>query len=223
MMAALSCVALARERTRPEAAAMLLLGTLPVFATRICVLILPREALFILPYWMLAMAAGVTQLPTRPLRWAAATALAGLALFGALRPRAPDEGVVTEQSRKWLDAHALPGELVVHAETHSLLFFMWHEPQFENRILEPAGQPAPFFEGGLVVPRSAYISRAEWSRRRAQARSWGVWVNRAVVSHSVITRAGADDAALFRMAAGDSAWSRGSVTVWAFAPLAHRH
>jgi hypothetical protein len=178
--------------------------------------ILPREVLFVVPFWMLLAAAGVERIPLRWGRGAAAAALVAIGVLGAVRPQGLDEAVVTARTLSWVRSHAHPGEPIAHAETHSLLFFLWHAPDLDNRMLEPAGQRVPYFEGGLVVPDSVYVTPEAWARETGE--HWGVWVDRAFVTRGRASRAGAENAEVFRSATSDSAWHLGPVTVWRMGP-----
>ena len=219
-MLILSLIPLARAETRPLAILLWALLVFSPLATRIWVVILPREILFILPLWLLLVAAGLDVVPWRLVQGVVAAGLVAFAAFGALHPTRYVEAVETKQAADFVKAHAQPGDLIVHAEPHSLEFFDYYHPEYRNRVLITAGDHLPFFEGGLGIPESLYISPGEFRiQRLTGARWWGVWVDRALATRGKVWRAGGTMADTIRTAAnGDSLWHQGAVTVWGGAP-----
>jgi hypothetical protein len=125
------------------------------------------------------------------------------------------EAVSAGNAGAWVESHAKPGDLVVHAEPHSLFSFRYAHPSLRNRLLRDPGDRLPFFEGGLIVPDSVYLSPTEWRKEIATGdRWWGVRVDRALATKGKVWRAGAAQAESLRAAAGDSVWSDGPVSVW---------
>ncbi|HTO90085.1 MAG TPA: glycosyltransferase family 39 protein [Candidatus Sulfotelmatobacter sp.] len=215
-MLLLSLIPLARRETRRIAILFWILLLVSPLATRTWVVILPREGLFILPLWLLLVAYGLESLPWAPVRVLIALALVAFAAKGALHPSRYPEAVFTGKAGQFLAARAHAGDLVVHAEPHSLLYFGYYHPEYHNRLLMAPGDHVPFFEGGLGIPESLYITPDRFREERiARGRWWGVWADRAIASKGVVWRAGGSFADTIRVAAGgDSLWHQGVVTVF---------
>jgi mannosyltransferase len=215
-MLLLSLIPLARSETRPLAILLWVLLLVSPLATRTWVVILPREGLFTLPLWLLMVAAGLEAVPWPPVRVVAALGLLGFAVRGAVHPEYYGEALDTGRAAKFVAARARPGDLVVHAEPHSLVFFGYYHPEYRNRLLMSAGDRVPFFEGGLGIPDSLYLTPEAWRKERgAGVRWWGVWADRALATKGQVWRAGGSFADTIRVAAGgDSLWHDGAVTVW---------
>ena len=213
-MLALSVVPFLRKETRRFALFLAPLLLFAPFATKFWVVILPREVIFILPPWLMLVGAGIASL--RPAAVQAAVLAVLLALgVRTLRPLPRyDEILNTRDAERALAPHVPRGGLVLHAETHSLLYFVEYHPEFENRLLLPAGTHVPFFEGGLIVPESLYIDYAAWRAAREAGRPWwGVRDDRALATRGQVWRAGeapAESMAVY----GDTLARAGRVTVW---------
>lgn len=84
-----------------------------------------------------------------------------------------------------IEAHARPGDMVVHADTHSLLFFIQNAPALgRQRILELV--PLPYYEGTAVIADSLVMSANDFARFRASgARWWGVRTHHSGVGSQV--------------------------------------
>lgn len=213
-MLLLSIVPFVRRETRRFAVFLAPLVLLAPFATRFWVVILPREVLFILPLWLLLVAAGIASLPRASAQGALLTALLLLGLR-TLKPLPRFVEIVdTAAAGRALTPVVPAGGLVLHAEPHSLLWFLQYRPRYENRLLLPAGAHVPFFEGGLVVPESLYFSYDAWRAERAAGRPWwGVRVDRALATRGRVWRAGeapAESLAVY----GDTLTRTGRVTLW---------
>ena len=213
-MLALSIVPFLRRETRRFAWFLAPLVLLAPFATRFWVVLLPREILFILPLWLMLVAAGLASLPRATAQGAllAALLLLGLRTLKPL-PRLAEIGETAAAARTL--APLVPGGgLVLHAEPHSLLYFLQYHPRYENRLLLPAGARVPFFEGGLAIPESLYVSYDAWRAERDAGRPWwGVRVDRALATRGQVWRAGeapAESLAVY----GDTLARSGRVTVW---------
>ncbi len=213
-MLLLSIVPFFRRETRRFAWFLLPIVLFAPFATKFWVVILPREILFILPLWLMLVAAGIASLKPTAVQGAL---LAMLLLLGlrALKPLPRyDEVTQTHAAEKALAGTVPVGGLVLHAEPHSLLYFMQYRPQYENRLLLPTGARVPFFEGGLAIPESLYLTYDRWRDERAAGRPWwGVRVDRALATRGKVWRAGqaaADSLAMY----GDTLARAGRVTTW---------
>jgi len=212
----LSLIPLARPATRPLAILLWALLLISPLATRTWVVILPREGLFILPLWLLLVAAGLEAIPWKPAQALVALGLVAFAARGALSLSPYAEAFETGKAGEFVKARAQAGDLVVHAEPHSLVFFDYYYPGFRNRLLMEPGAHVPFFEGGLGIPESLYVTPGEFRTQRLTGAHWsGVWVDRALATRGQVWRAGGSMADTIRVAAGgDSLWHQGAVTVW---------
>ncbi len=217
----LALVPLLRPGTRRIAALLWLLLLLTPFSTRFFLVILPREVLFLAPLLFMLAAGGVAAIPGRLPQGALAALLLAFGIRGSIHPPRFTEAVSTGHAADYVAARARPGELVVHAEPHSLFQFVYQHPELRNRLLRDPGDRLPFFEGGLIVPDSLYLTPAQWRAEiSAETPWWGVWVNRAIAAKGVVRRAGAAQAESLRVALGDSLWHEGPVTVWESRALA---
>jgi uncharacterized membrane protein len=185
------------------------------FSTRVWVVLLPREVLFLVPVLMLLVAGGIAAVPWRAVRWVLGAMVVAFGVRAAIHSPRFGEAVSAGNAGAWVESHAKPGDLVVHAEPHSLFSFRYAHPSLRNRLLRDPGDRLPFFEGGLIVPDSVYLSPTEWRKEIATGdRWWGVRVDRALATKGKVWRAGAAQAESLRAAAGDSVWSDGPVSVW---------
>lgn len=217
-MLALSVVPFVRRDTRRFATFVAPLVLLAPFSTRFWVVILPREVLFVLPLWLMLVGAGLASLPRATARGALFAALLLLGIR-SLKPL-PRFGEIldTAAGARALAPVVPDGGLVLHAEPHSLLYFLQYRPRDENRLLLPAGARVPFFEGGLVIPDSLYFTYDAWRAARKAGRPWwGVRVDRALATRGKVWRAGeapAESLALY----GDTLAQAGRVTMWRSRP-----
>jgi hypothetical protein len=214
VMLPLAVAPLFRAATRRFAIVLWAVLLLTPFSTRVWVVLLPREVLFLVPLLLMLVAGGIAAIPARVPRTALTLLLLALAARGGLRLPRFAEAVATGRAADFVAAHAERGDLVVHAEPHSLFSFLYAHPTLRSRLLREPGDRLPFFEGGLAVPESLYLSSSEWRAERAGHRWWGVWVDRALATKGRVWRAGAAQAESLRAAAGDSLWHDGPVTVW---------
>jgi hypothetical protein len=191
------------------------LCTLPLLATRAWVIILPREATFMIGPWLLLVAAGLVLLPVRGLRWVACALLIAVAGWRLARHHVFPEAVETGRAIEFLRPRVVAGDYVVHAETHSLLAGLTALPHLRHRILVPEGQRVPYFDGGLEVPDSCYLSPAGWTRvSSGLGRWWGLRVDRAFATRGTVSRAGAAGELEIEAARPESTWRFGPITLW---------
>ena len=188
---------------------------LPLFATRAWVVILPREAYYMIGPWMLLAAAGLGSIPGRSTFWVTSALLIAMAGFRVRHLSVFPEAVATGQAVEFAREHSAPGDLIVHAESHSLLSFLMSMPGARNRLLMEPGRRVPYFDGGLAVPESCYLSPEEWQRER-EHRSvwWAVRVDRAYATKGKVSRAGQAAAESIEATHPDSTWQFPPFTVW---------
>jgi len=224
ILAALALLPLLRPGPwRRPASLLWALCVLPLFATRAWVVILPREAFYMITPWMMLAAAGIGTIRSRTAFWTVSVVLVALAGWRARRLNVFPEAVATGQAVEFARERSAPGDLVVHAESHSLLAFLLEMPGARNRLLMEPGHTVPYFDGGLAVPESCYLSPEEWRREREQRRVWwAVRVDRAYATKGTVSRAGAAVAESIAAAHPDSAWSFPPFTVWRGGPMDSR-
>jgi mannosyltransferase len=202
-------------RHRRAIGLLVLLIAFTVPSTRLWALVLTRDMLVVMPFVFLLVALGLERLPGQ-----VAPALASLVLIAIGAREYATHERFTEPLRldlveQIVDQAAHPNDLVLHAETHSLLFFLYYEPGRHNRLLADPGYHVPYFDAGLVIPDSCLITPAEWARQRAAGVDWwGIRVDRAYTTRGHSTRAGARDAAEFDSVAHDRHWNFPPVRVW---------
>ncbi len=203
------------DRARRRAAAIAwTLVLLPPLAIRVLPVSFPNEFLFAAPIWFALVAAGVDGRPLRGLRLALAAVLVALAARWSWQAPPFPEGVALRASLARLAAMRAPGDLVVHAESHSILTALYYDPAGRHRLLLGDGG-TEYFDGGLEIPVSARITTAAFAREvDGGAAWWGVGVDRARVARDQVTRAGAAQARAIAAAAHGRRWIIPPVTLW---------
>ena len=218
LLGGVAAFAVLAPATRAAALGMLMLGTLPVLASRFWVAILPRDMLFLLPPWLLLASAGVSQLPARTVRYGAAVGLLALGAHASWNLPVASELTASAAALHYVQAHAQAGDVIVHAETHSLLFFGYHKashsPHTRDRVLVPQGAAIPYFEGGLSVPDSLRWWPSDLAAARAAGtRMWCVSLDRAFVTRGVVSRATRFADSCFAAAGAESAFAASPLRV----------
>ncbi len=215
----LALLPLLRGPRRQDAALLWMLITLPMLSARAWPFAVTRDFLYAAPFALLLVAAGATSLPGRWARGIVGVLLVALGLRAAALHRKFAEPVALEKVAAVIDANATPSDLVLHAESHSLLYFLFYAPKRRERILVNEGQRVPYFDGGLVIPDSAYITPGEWAREREAGRPWwGVALDRALATGGHVFRASAWGAARMDSTAHLQVWRIPPVTLWQGTP-----
>jgi mannosyltransferase len=181
----LAMLTLLRARHR-RGAILLLAAALPVIALSYVAtqhgahLFTQKYMEFALPLWCALLAGGVVAIGVNVLQIGASVVLALIAAR-SLRAHAPlEEAVELRLAARDLSMVVTPKDLVIHADTHSLLFFLEHEPHMGRQRLLLIDPALPYYEGADVIPDSLRISAAEFERLRgADARWWGVHTHHA--------------------------------------------
>ncbi|HTM57757.1 MAG TPA: glycosyltransferase family 39 protein [Candidatus Udaeobacter sp.] len=165
---------------RPErrAASLLWTCTLPVIVFSYITtqhgahLFTERYMQFVLPAWCILLAAGIIGI-----RWQWFAAVLGIG-FAALAARSLTLHQPFEESRElaladqYVAARARPGDIILTADTHSLLFFVEHEPRLARYRLLLVGGPLPYYEGTAVIPDSLVWKNDDFVRWRAAGGRW---------------------------------------------------
>jgi hypothetical protein len=207
-----------RERGRWAALPWVLCALTPLF-TRAWPWVLTRDMLVVLPFWYLLVAAGLDRS-----RWrGAGLAVAALLLLSGARAwsrhRPFPEPRALARAERVVDARMPPGTVLLHTETHSLLFFRFYRPRDRSLLLFPAGERVPFFDAGLVIPDAWRVSPEAWARRRAAGEPWwGVHLDRAYVTRGVASRAGDRPRRWIDSLATGQRWAFPPAFVWEGAP-----
>lgn len=201
----LALLPLLKRSLRPGAVLLWLLILLPLLEKRWWVVILPREGLLVVSLAAGLVAAGISMIPGRVVRGLLIVALVVVGFRAATRRTAGGEPMALDQLARVIGREIRPGEPIVHAETHSLLFFRHRFPHARNLLLRPSGKPVPYFDAGLVIPDSVYVDAEKFGDiAHGGGRWWGVQVDRAFVTHGVVSRAGSDAIWLMEAAPRDS-------------------
>ncbi len=215
----LAAFALVRTRSRRRVALVLSLAAVPLVLKRVWVVILPPDAFVVIPLLLMAAAAGFAQLPWRAVRWAGGTVALVLALVAAWRAAPSDEVRGAAGALERVREAARPGDVVVHAESHTLLFFLHHAPELRSRLLLRDGERVHYAEGGLVIPDSVLWRARDFDAAAAAGtRLWCVDADRAAVRSGVASRAGAWAVARFHAAAPTALWRRAPVELRVVTP-----
>ncbi len=135
----------------------------------------PRYMFFVLPVWCALLAAGITGLRWSWLRGGLTLAVFALGLRSLALHQPHQESVSLAQAGAYLEKHVRPGDLVFHAETHSMLFFTRYMPRLGRHRLLLANPPLEYYEGALFIPDSVRATPEGFVRaRESRARWWGV-------------------------------------------------
>jgi hypothetical protein len=215
LFGALAIVALADPGRRHRAALLWAVCALTPLFTRAWPWVVNRDMLVVLPFWYVLAAAGLDRLR----RGHAGLVLAGVLLLFGVRSWRLHEPFLEPRSlaraEQVIAAEMPPGTLVVHTETHSLLYFRFYRPNDRNLLLYPAGQRVPFFDAGLVIPPEWLLSPEDWGRGLAAGEPWwGVHCDRAYVTRGVVYRAGERPEHLMDSLATGRRWEFPPVVVW---------
>ena len=179
-LVALMALPLARRGER-AGAALLWCGTFPLIALsyvatqRGAHLFTERYMDFAVPAVCALAAAGILGVRWKAVAIAGALALALAAAVSLARHQPLEEPRELELARADLASRVGPGDVIVHADTHSLLFFVQHAPARASQRILIAGPPLPYYEGTGVIPDSLFLTAPEFDSLRATGtRWWGV-------------------------------------------------
>ncbi len=166
-----------------------------------------KYVLFTLPMVMALVAAGVARLPGRATSTAVGALLAVVALRSTWLHAPHPEAASLALVRSHLAERMRPGDVVFHADTHTLLFAQHYMTQQRHRLLLEQ-QPLPYFEGGLLVPDSTRAQAAELDLAQANGIRWFAMAARPAGLDTRAARAQFDSLAVDRVG------TLGVVTAW---------
>ncbi len=221
VFALLALLALVNAERRWTTALLVMLCCLLPLTTRAWAFVLNRDLLVLVPFWVLLAAAGLEQITWRRAGIVATGLLLLLAARASWMHHRFDEPRELARAASVITRDAPQDAILLHSETHSLLYFAFYQPSARNRLLFPAGQHVHFSDGGLVVDDSLLISPEAFLAERARGVPWwGVHCDRAFVRHGVVERAGQPPEELMDSLATGRHWSFPPVQVWEGAPRA---
>jgi uncharacterized membrane protein len=129
---------------------------------------------WIMPGMCLVAAAGLAGLRTRWLAWVLVTAFVvqGARVIAA----SPDpEADHLAEAQHYLETRVGPGDALVCADSHSLLYLRQHATRLPGAILLLPGEPLHYYEGSLVIPPEwMHQGTALDSLAAARVRWWAV-------------------------------------------------
>ncbi len=218
----LAAIALLDRRRRLAMTMLAMLVVVVVPSTRLWAFVVTRDMMAVAPFVYVMVAAGIERLPGRLTGPVLSLLLLAVAVREVHHHQRDAETLALTLVEDFVHRGTHPDEMVLHAETHSVLFFRYYDPARRNLLLVEPGTRPPYFEGGLVIPDSWLITPSAWAAARdSGAGWWGVRVDRAFTTHGHSTRAGARDAAEFDSLAHDRKWTIPPVEMWHGRP-AHR-
>ncbi len=135
-------------------------------------LFLERYMFFALPSFALLVAAGVAGLPGRWVPAAATVVLLAWAAHALSLHGPQPEATALERADRWLAPRVAPGELVVHADAHSLLYARHYPDDPGTHVLLVTAPRLPYYEGEEVIPASWRITPARFAAEVASGRRW---------------------------------------------------
>jgi hypothetical protein len=221
LTAGLAAIALVRSETR-RGAVLILVACLPLlFATRAWPLVVPRDMLYLLPFAYVLIGMGLIGIGARPVQLGL---LALFLVFAARRVASAQpwaEPLALRRIETRLRATTRPGDLLLHAEPHTLFYFRYHMPEWRNRLLEPPGERVPYFDTGLMIADSTYWTPDDWHAHVAHGGGWiALLADRAFVQYGIPRRAGAWARAQFDSARADTTLQDPPIHLWIGRPAA---
>jgi Dolichyl-phosphate-mannose-protein mannosyltransferase len=214
--AVLALIPLFQPARRRMATLFWALIVLPPLSLRFWSLNFPRETMFVVPFFVALVSSGLLALPLRALRIGVASALIVLALrTNVVTPPFIEPNVLMKAVREVRNG-ARDGDLVIHSETHALMFFLFYDPAHAHRLLLPPGGSVPYYDGGLMVPDSCRMTPAEWIDARNHGRGWwAVDLNRTrVVRGQEASRTGVWEDSLAAGVPGVRKWDFPPLELW---------
>jgi hypothetical protein len=174
---ALALLTLVRARHR-VGAGLLLFAALPVIALSYVAtqhgahLFTQKYMEFALPLWCALLGGGVVAIGVNLVQIGAALVLT-LVAARSLRAHAPlEEAIELRLAARDLSRVVTENDVVIHADTHSLLFFLEYERHMRRQRLLLIDPALPYYEGADVIPDSLRISAAEFERLRGAGTRW---------------------------------------------------
>lgn len=167
-----------------------------------------RYMLFGLPAWCVLLAAGATGWRARWPRVVSILVLALIAVRAVMVHEAQPEATRLVKLESFLGAHVQRGDVVVHADAHSLLFARHYALDPGEHLLYLRTPGLPYYEGDLVIPEAWRIGPHQLATLIASGRRW--W---AVDTRYGYARADAETTD-FALAAGRQVWATDRATVW---------
>ena len=131
-----------------------------------------RYMQFVLPAWCMLLAAGIMGIRWQPLAAVIALGFAVLAARSLALQQPFEESRELALAERYVAERARPGDVVLTADTHSLLFFVEHEPALARYRLLLVGGPLPYYEGTAVIPDSIVWKNEDFVRLRASGGRW---------------------------------------------------
>ena len=176
-MLALALLPLARRNERRAASLLWMTSLAPmlalwVFAMRGAGVFVERYMFFTLPAVCLLVAAGLAGIRPRVLRLAAIAIVLVSAVRATVLRGKQVEAAHLSQAEAWLAPRVAPGEVVLHADAHSLLFARHYRLDPGLHLLLLGESALPYYEGDLVVPAEWRVTRAFLDSLSASARPW---------------------------------------------------
>jgi len=88
------------------------------------------------------------------------------------------ESVDMAHIARYMGAQVHPGDIVLHAETHSLLYFRHYHPDGARHVILLTDARLPYYEGPEFIPASWRVSPADLAALRDRGtRWWGIWAH----------------------------------------------
>jgi hypothetical protein len=178
-------------------------------------LFVERYMMFALPAFCLLVAAGLQAIPLRLVRLGVTFALLALAVRGTFLRQAQAEATLLGNGERWLTTRLAPGDTVVHADAHSLVFARHYRPDSAAHVLLATTTSLPYYEGELIIPMDWRLSPAGVRRLAASGHTWyGVHERYGFPG----AEPGADTIAALAQGGMDSV---GRMRIWTGRPKAH--
>lgn len=136
-----------------------------------------RQWLFALPLWALLLGSGLSRLHWRKLSVAAGAAIVVLGLRAWFTHGTLEEARLLSAVSNDLAGRVRGSELVLCADTRSLLYLHYHEPQLSRLrlLVVKSEEPFHYSDGILAVPAAWQMPDSEWRQSRERGeRWWGV-------------------------------------------------
>jgi Dolichyl-phosphate-mannose-protein mannosyltransferase len=204
---------LLRARQRPAAAFLWMTSLVPMLvlwglAMRGAGVFVERYMFFTLPAWCMLIAAGIVGLSPLPLRAGAALVVLASALRALLLREPQVEARHLTEIERWLSPRVAAGDVVVHADAHSLVFARHYALDAGRHVLLLATPRLPYYEGDLIIPREWRVDTAFVDSLALSGARWWAVSYRAGYAGSDVA------AARLASAARDTTLALPRATVW---------
>ena len=173
----LAVLPLVRPEQRRAASLLWIISAGPALLTYVLTkngahLFTERYMFYIVPFWCALVAAGIVGIQHRRVRIAIGVVVMAFAIRSAIVSPPFDEAYSLRKAETWLEPRIQPGDVVFHADAHSLLYFRQHMPDRGRHVLLLMEGRVPYYDGDLLIPQAWRVPPMELMQAHAHRRRW---------------------------------------------------